>query len=225
MAIELVVFDMAGTTVYDGDAVGNCFRATLAAVGLELDLAAVKKVMGLPKPEAIRLLVEASPASAALRERVTAIHDDFVRRMRNYYADDPTIHEVPGASATFAALRRAGIKTALNTGFSRAIASVLIDRLRWNDRIDASVTSDEVPCGRPHPDMIEHLRRQLGIAEAARVAKVGDTPADLEEGTNAGCGLVIGVTQGSHTREQLARCPHTHLINSVADVPELLGLT
>ena len=122
-------------------------------------------------------------------------------------------------------LRRAGIKIALNTGFSRAIASVLIDRLRWNDRIDASVTSDEVPCGRPYPDMIEHLRKQLGIAAAARVAKVGDTPADLEEGTNAGCGLVIGVTQGSHTREQLARCPHTHLIDSVADVPDLLGLT
>ena len=32
--IELVVFDMAGTTVYDGDAVNASFRATLAGAGL-----------------------------------------------------------------------------------------------------------------------------------------------------------------------------------------------
>jgi phosphonatase-like hydrolase len=224
MRIELVVFDIAGTTVYDGNAVGNCFRATLAAAGLEVDPAAVKTVMGLPKPEAIRRLIEASPLSAALRERVSATHDDFVARMRHYYASDPTIQEVPGASATFAALRRAGIKCALDTGFSRAIASVLIDRLGWQDRIDASVTSDEVPRGRPYPDMIHYLMEQFGITNAMRVAKVGDTPVDLEEGTNAACGMVIGVTQGSHTREQLARFPHTHLIDSVADLPRLVRL-
>jgi phosphonatase-like hydrolase len=224
MPIELVVFDMAGTTVYDGNAVGNCFRATLAAAGLEVDPSVVKTVMGLPKPEALRRLIEASPSSAALRERVTPIHEDFVARMRHYYASDSTIHEVPGASATFAALRRAGIKCALNTGFSRAIASVLIDRLGWQDRIDASVTSDEAPRGRPYPDMIHHLMQKLGIKEVVRVAKVGDTPVDLEEGTNAGCGMVIGVTQGSHSREQLERWPHTHLIHSVAELPALLGL-
>ena len=73
--------------------------------------------------------------------------------------------------------------------------------------------------------MIHHLMKQCGVSDAARVAKVGDTPADLTQGHNAGCGLVVGVTRGTHTREELAHHPHTHLIEMVADLPALLGLS
>jgi phosphonatase-like hydrolase len=225
--IELVVFDLAGTTVYDGDAVNGSFRATLAAWGLKIDAAMVNTVMGLPKPEAIRILLEhvgrprgVTPSA----EQVNVIHDDFTSRMRSYYASDPAVREIPGAAAVFAALRRAGIKVALNTGFFRPITEVLLRRLGWHAPavIDADVTSDEVPRGRPHPDMIQHLMVRLGVRDPIQVAKVGDTRADLEEGTNAGCGLVIGVTTGSFSRDQLQACPHTHILESVMEVPALL---
>jgi phosphonatase-like hydrolase len=225
--IELVVFDLAGTTVHDGDAVNASFRATLAAWGIEADPAVVSSVMGLPKLEAIRLLLEhlgrprgVAPSAA----NIDALHEHFTSRMRDHYATDPGVREVPGAAAAFAALRRGGIKVALNTGFFRPIAEVLLARLGWRPPavIDADVTSDEVARGRPHPDMIEHLMKRLGIREAGRVAKVGDTKADLEEGTNAGCALVIGVTTGSFSREQLQACPHSHILGSVAEVPALL---
>jgi phosphonatase-like hydrolase len=221
--IELVVFDMAGTTVHDGDAVNSSFRAALAAVGVEADPAVVSSVMGLAKPEAIRILLACSGRSLAESE-VHAIHEDFVRRMCRYYQADPSVREVPGAAATFAALRRKGIKVALSTGFSRVVADVLLTRLGWRspEVIDADVASDEVPRGRPHPDMIQLLMMRLGIRDACRVAKVGDTKADLEEGANAGCGLVIGVTSGSFTLAQLQACPHSHILQSVAEVPELL---
>jgi phosphonatase-like hydrolase len=225
--IELVVFDMAGTTVYDGDAVNASFRATLAARGIEAGPAVVNAVMGLPKPEAIRILLEHAGRPRGLApspENVNALHEDFTSRMRNYYASDPAVREIPGATVAFAALRRAGIKVALNTGFFRPIADVLLARLGWRPPavIDADVTSDEVPRGRPHPDMIRHLMTRLGIRDARRVAKVGDTKADLEEGTNAGCALVIGVTTGSFSREQLQACPHSHILQSVAEIPALL---
>jgi phosphonatase-like hydrolase len=225
--IELVVFDMAGTTVYDGDAVNASLRATLAAWGIEADPAAVNAVMGLPKPEAIRLLLERfgrPRGGTPSADHLNAIHEDFTSRMRNYYATDPAVREIPGAAAAFAALRRAGIKVALNTGFFRPIAGVLLGRLGWASPvvIDADVTSEEVPRGRPHPDMIRHLMTRLGIPDARRVAKVGDTKADLEEGANAGCGLVIGVTTGSFSREQLQAYPHSYIVGSVAEVPALL---
>jgi phosphonatase-like hydrolase len=158
-------------------------------------------------------------------ENIDALHEEFTRRMRSCYADDPVIREIPGATATFVALRRAGIKVALNTGFFRPIAEVLLVRLGWRspDVIDADVTSDEVPRGRPHPDMIRHLMSRLGIRDARRVAKVGDTKVDLEEGANAGCGLVIGVTTGSYSREQLQAYPHSHILNSIVEVPALIG--
>jgi len=155
-----------------------------------------------------------------------AIHEDFTDRMIEFYRSDPSVGEKPGAGETFRRLRQAGVKVALNTGFSRDIAETLINRLGW-DRdglIDGSVTSDEVERGRPHPDMIRRLMMKLGVEDPRRVAKVGDTPADLLEGKNADCGLVVGVTRGSCPREQLEKFPHDYLISAVNELPELLGV-
>lgn len=223
--IELVVFDLAGTTVYDGDAVNTCFRAALSAAGLTLAPEAVNEVMGLPKREAVRLLVERA-GEEATPERVEAIHADFVARMIRHYRTDPSVSEIPGTSDVFRRLRDVGVRVAVNTGFGREITDVLLERMGWLTAglVDASAASDETPRGRPHPDMILHLMRKLGVGDARRVAKVGDTPADLLEGHRAGCGMVIGVTGGTHTREQLVGHPHTHLIGSVVELPALLGL-
>ena len=136
------------------------------------------------------------------------------------------MREVPGTEQTFRALKQAGIKVALNTGFDREVTQTILDRLGWSSSplIDATVSSDEVPRGRPHPDMIQELMRRFGIDDPAKVAKVGDTPADLQEGKNAGCGLIVGVTEGTHTRAQLEPHPHTLLIDSVRDLPVILHL-
>lgn len=221
--IKLVVFDLAGTTVHDGDAVASCFRAALASFGVEPERAAVNAVMGLPKPEAIRVLL-AGAGRVAVGDAITIIHADFVRRMCHYYATSPEVREIAGAGEAFATLRKAGVKVALNTGFSREVTKTLLDRLCWTAPavIDADVTSDEVERGRPHPDMIRLLMGRLGVTDAREVAKVGDTRADLQEGQSAGCGLVIGVTSGAFTREQLLACPHTHVVASVADVPAIV---
>jgi phosphonatase-like hydrolase len=222
MAITLVVFDLAGTTVEDNDAVNRCLREALGAWRLDVSPERINAVMGIPKPVAIRQLAEGTP----LADQIDAIHADFVARMNRYYAEDPSVTEVSGAAETFASLRRAGIKVALNTGFSRDITRTLLARLGWERAglIDAAVCSDEVPRGRPFPDMIQRLMELVGVPDPRSVAKVGDTPADLEEGTNAGCGRVIGVTRGTHTRERLEQFPHTDLIETVADLPALLGL-
>lgn len=223
--IELVVFDLAGTTVCDDDAVSQAFGAALAEHNIAPEAARVSAVMGLPKPEAIARLIGEAGGTAA-PDFVEAIHHDFVRRMCHYYATDPAVAEIPGSSAVFATLRRAGIKVALNTGFSRTIVDVLLHRLGWETpaTVDATITSDEVQRGRPFPDMVFALMHRLGVTETQRVAKVGDTWADLEEGANAGCGMIVGVATGSYSHEMLAQRPHTHLIASVAELPALLGV-
>jgi phosphonatase-like hydrolase len=226
MHIELVVLDMAGTTVSEGGAVYRALRETLAANGLQITEEAIHQVKGTDKREALRTLIEQSPLRDELLPGLDAIHQDFVERMIAFYRTDPAVSEMPGASATFRQLKEHGIKVALDTGFSRDIAQTLIDRLGWerDGLIDASVTSDEVERGRPHPLMIRRLMQQCGVRESRQVAKIGDAPADLLEGTNADCGLVIGVTNGSSTRAQLAELPHDYLISSVAELPALLGL-
>ena len=219
MMVRLAVFDIAGTTVEDPDGVGGCLKAALAAAGIDRETEAVNAVMGIPKPLAIAKLI-GEDADAA---RVVAIHTDFRARMMEYYRTNPSVRPVQGAEAVFHELRGRGLKVALDTGFDRPIVDVLLSRLAWGaELIDATATSDEVANGRPHADLINRLMALTGVDDPAAVAKIGDTPSDLLEGTAANCGLVIGVTSGTHRREQLEPFPHTHLVDSVRDVPACL---
>jgi phosphoglycolate phosphatase-like HAD superfamily hydrolase len=72
--------------------------------------------------------------------------------------------------------------------------------------------------------MIFRAMAATGVKAVDRVAKVGDTSYDLQEGSSAGCGLVIGITSGAFTREQLLAEPHTHLIDSIPEILAILGL-
>jgi phosphoglycolate phosphatase-like HAD superfamily hydrolase len=63
-----------------------------------------------------------------------------------------------------------------------------------------------------------------GIYDPARVVKIGDTVADLNEGNAAGCGLVVGVTSGAGSRDVLQREEHTHLIDNIPELLNVLGL-
>jgi phosphonatase-like hydrolase len=180
--------------------------------------------MGIPKPTAIHMLLEQRQGAPPGAQVVEALHADFLKRMIAFYRTDPAVAPTEGALETLGQLRRAGVKVALDSGFSRDIVDTVLRRLDWRPGkvIDFSVASDEVPRGRPHPDLVQAAMRLAGVSDPARVAKVGDTPADLQEGQAAGCSLNIGVTNGTHTREQLAACPHTHLIDSLNALPRLV---
>jgi phosphonatase-like hydrolase len=226
MPIRLVVFDMAGTTVRDNDAVNHCLRYALAEDWVEVTREAVNQVMGLPKPTAIRILLDKhqSGKPAATTSEVDSIHDRFLKRMIQYYQTHPDVREIPGAKEVFQQLKAANIKTALDTGFSRPILDAILKRLDWDDPelLDATVASDEVAHGRPAPDLIFEAMKRAGVSDPALVAKVGDTPSDLLEGQAAGCRCVIGVTYGSHLRTELMGLPHTHLIDSLGEVVRIV---
>ncbi len=225
---ELCVFDMAGTTVHDGDAVHLYLTEALKSAGLSVTRDEVNAVMGIPKPEAIRIVLQSHRAEGepVAAEEIDQIHERFLEAMIGYYRTSPDVREVDGATKIFHLLRNAGIKIALDTGFSRPIAETVLARLGWreDELIDAVVTSDDVAQGRPWPDMIYQAMALTDCQDAQRVAKIGDTPSDLQEGTSAGCGWVIGVTGGSHTADELRVYPHTHLIGSVADLPTVFEL-
>jgi phosphonatase-like hydrolase len=222
--IQLVILDMAGTTVQDEDVVNRIFQEALAGAGLMASRDQINAVMGYPKPVATHLLMTAQQGSAS-DEAIARVQADFLVRMNHYYATDPTVREVAGASTLFRQLRAAGLRVALDTGFARATVDVILHRLGWMDGLlDATAASDEVERGRPHPDLVYVLMEKTGVTDPARVAKVGDTPSDLQEGTAAGCGLVVGITSGTHTADELRPYPHTHLIARLDELPALLGL-
>jgi len=224
MGIKLVVFDIAGTTLHDESNVALVLQQAIKTAGVTVSIDEVNEVMGYAKPFAIRYLLE-QKQDQRFKDPVfiDQLHGQFVQEMKNHYTHSPAVREKAGTTAVLKALKEKGMKVALDTGFDRGITNVILERVGWlnNGIIDAVVTSDEVPKGRPYPYMIYRIMEQLGIPSITDVAKVGDTISDLEEGTNAGCRYVIGVTTGAYTRSQLEVGPHTHL---VATLDELLTI-
>jgi phosphonatase-like hydrolase len=191
--------------------------------GVDITIEDANQVMGIPKPDAISQLLKEKNHPNITTELIDAIHVTFVDRMITFYKSDPTVAEKPGVSETFRKLKSKGIKVAIDTGFDRVITNAVLDRMGWVEEglIDVSVTSDEVERGRPFPDLIYKIMALTGVTDAKTIAKVGDTASDLHEGTSAGCGLVVGITSGAFTRQQLNPEPHTHLIDNI---PEILDL-
>ena len=217
--IELVCFDVAGTVILDsGNIVAQFLQQSLKDYGFYFDIPAINTVMGLSKPEAIKKLINLDDTI------VNRIHDKFVGKMCHFYQTDPSVGEIPGASKVFEELRRAGIKVALDTGFSKPIMNSILKRLNWEVgiTIDAVMTSDLVERGRPYPDMIKELMKMLNISDPSKVAKVGDSKVDLLEGFNSGCKLNIGVLSGTGTREELETCPHTNIVKDITEIPNLI---
>jgi phosphonatase-like hydrolase len=220
-AIKLVVCDMAGTTVKDSGEVARAFTAALAEHGVEASAAQISAVRGASKREAIAMLT--APKYGNDSARVEAVYSGFKQHLQRVFTRDA--EPVAGAVETFAWLRERGIQLALNTGFDRDITTLLIDALGWQKMADAVISGDDVPNGkgRPAPYMIFRAMEATGTVNMRHVLNVGDTVSDLQAAHNAGVGLSVGVLSGAHTREQLVREPHTHLIASVAALPALWG--
>lgn len=222
MSLRLIVFDVAGTTVCDDDnAVAGRLCDALQAAGTAVMPADVDPVMGMPKPLAVRMLLEQARGQAPTDDEVARVHADFQARIVAHYREADTVKPAPGAVELFAALRERRILIALDTGFDRRTLDTIVARLGWESLIDDSVTSDEVEHGRPHPDMIEAAMAQAGVADPARVGKVGDSASDIEQGINAGCGLVAAV-MNERTRAVIDRYPTVHRITQLNELLPLV---
>ncbi|WP_231642032.1 phosphonatase-like hydrolase [Nocardia sp. NRRL S-836] len=210
--VDLVVLDVAGTTVQEHGLVYRALAETVEAAGGSA--ADVGRWMGADKYEAIAAMLG--------RSVVDDEFADFHARLGKLYAQTPPT-PLPGVPEALARLRSAGVRVALTTGFDRPIVDGLLDVLGWGEGVlDAVVCVDDVPAGRPAPYMIFRAMELCGARDVRRVLTAGDTVRDLEAGTNAGAGFVVGVLSGSQTATELGAVRHTHLLPGVAALPALL---
>ncbi|MFQ6098617.1 MAG: phosphonatase-like hydrolase [Armatimonadota bacterium] len=220
-SVQLVVSDMAGTTVRDDGQVLSAFLTALRSHGVFATPAQVEAHRGAAKRRALAALLRAHRPDADDR-LVDEAYRTFRKALEDNYRNN--VAPVRGAEDTFSYLRDRGIKVALNTGFYARVRDAILAALRWDSSvIDAVVCADDVPEGRPAPYMIFEAMMRCNVTSPAAVIAVGDTPLDLIAGTAAGCGGVVGVLTGSHDALSLGRVRHTHLIPSVADLPDLIA--
>ncbi|TDN40573.1 HAD family hydrolase [Hymenobacter sp. UV11] len=234
---QLIVFDMAGTTVRDQHEVEACFAQAAAATGLHASAARILAVQGQAKRFVFELLwreqLGADAPAAELTARVDHSYQVFRQVLEAHYRTAEVQH-TEGCLELFAFLKSKGIRIALTTGFYREVTNLILRRLGWHAGLDAqhrgstdsvidlSIASDEVAEGRPAPFMIQRAMHTFGITDPRRVWNVGDTPSDLESGRRAGCARSLGLTNGTHSAQQLAAYPHDGLLASLTELQQQL---
>lgn len=222
--IKAVVFDMAGTTIDEGKTVYRCVREAVESFGYEYSLEEVIGLIGgMNKKEGIRLLMEAKAVEVAEVD-VTTAFELFLAKVEEVYRTDDSVIEKTGATGLFKFLKAHDIKVVLDTGYYRSTADILISKMAWQDEnlIDFSVTSDEVEKGRPEPQMIQKMVDHFNLGDAGQVIKVGDTRSDIEEGHNAGCLAVVGISSDQYTKQDLLDMSATHAIDELDELKAII---
>ncbi|MFD2936652.1 HAD family hydrolase [Spirosoma flavum] len=233
--IELVVFDMAGTTVTDHHEVERCFAEAAAETGLFVTSERILAMQGLAKRYVFETLwkEQLGEHNPDIQPLVDVSYATFRRILENHYLTQGAT-PTEGCLDTFAYLHERGIAIALTTGFYRVVTDIILEKLGWLSGLDGrrvgmsdsllqvSIASDEVERGRPYPQMIERAMNLLGVTNPKAVINIGDTPSDLLSGRAAGVALNLGLTNGTHSREQLESSPHDLLLDSLQELPALL---
>jgi phosphonatase-like hydrolase len=221
MPITVACLDMAGTTVADDGSVIAAFSAAVEQFGLpegtqgyDDALAYVRQTMGQSKIEVFRHILGAEDAA---QQANAAFEEHYARSVRG-----GDVEPLPGATETFAALRAAGIKVCLATGFSPTTRDALLDALGWRPLVDLVLSPADAGRGRPWPDLPLTALLRLGGGAVGELAVAGDTPSDVESGLRAGAGLVAGVLTGSSTREELEQAKAPVILDTIADLIPLV---
>ena len=234
--IKMAMFDLSGTTVHDDTGVRDCLFKAAQEYKLNTTPEEILQHMGTNKIHLYQYLIAKSKGQTIDFRDFEKIQDpstlDFAQQVFHRYEEIMITHyrtevkEVPGAADTFRWCHAHGIKVATDTGFHKAITMAVMDGLGWlrDGLVDISVDVEDVVGGRgrPAPFMIFHAMAQLDIQGVGEVLKIGDTPADMLEGTNAGCRGVVGVLSGPRPVTAWGCYRHTHVIPSVKELPQLI---
>lgn len=198
-----VLFDMDGTLV-DSERLWDLALVELADhYGAALSTAARHEIIGTSMATAMRLL-----------------HDDIGQPWRDPVRSaawiDRRILELfraglewrPGAMELLAAVRGAGVPTALVTSSSRQLVEVALETL-GRENFDVVVCGDEVGAAKPHPEPYLTAARLLGVP-IGRCVAIEDSPSGVRSALAAGATVLhvpasalVETVDGAHQRGTL----------------------
>jgi phosphonatase-like hydrolase len=223
--IELVVFDLAGTTVDDTidglPLITVAMKETFASRGIEISPEQVNRYRGMDKKLAVASLLRESQEiqSNNYGTLLDDMFSDFKIALNSHLIN--INKEIPGTTETFHWLKSRGIKISVGSGFPHDVVLALVEKLGWRNLVQYVSSAEQEGHSRPHPSLIHSAMEHCSVTDNRNVWKVGDTVMDIEEARNAGCWSVAVLT-GTQTEATLNQSNPDHIIDSVADLPKLL---
>ncbi|MEU7023490.1 phosphonatase-like hydrolase [Streptomyces sp. NPDC046203] len=217
---DLVVLDMAGTTVADGGLVEQAFATAAERLGEDPStmIDYVRATMGESKISVFRHLFGGDENRAQqANQAFESAYGELVSAGR--------IAALPGAAEAIGTLTGQGRTVVLTTGFARVTQDAILDALGWRDLVALTLCpGDAGGRGRPYPDMVLAAFLHTGaVDDVRRIVVAGDTSYDMLSGVRAGAGIVAGVLTGAHGEDALTDHGATRVLPSVAELPALLA--
>ncbi len=180
--IAAVVFDLDGVLV-DTETVWDDVREALVRErGGRWHERAQADMMGMSSPEWSRYMHD----ELALAESPEEINDEVVRRMLVRYRNDLPL--IDGAVAAVERLA-AAFTLALASSSNRPLIDTVLETADLARYFAATVSSEEVPRGKPAPDVFLEAARRLGVAPRL-CAAVEDSSNGLRAAHAAGLRVI-----------------------------------
>ena len=182
MSVEAVVFDLDGVIVDSEQVWDEVREAYVHEAGGTYSADSARDMMGMSSPEWSRYMADALHVPGTPEEINAAI----VERMLARYGEAPPL--LPGAVE---AVRRIGawVPIAIASSSNRELIEVVLHVSGLEGDFAATVSSEEVPRGKPSPDVYVEAARRLG-ADAARCGAVEDSHNGIRSAKAAGMRVV-----------------------------------
>lgn len=142
--------------------------------------------------------------------------DDLANRKEVYFRDilrEEGLKALPGALELMREAKAAGLKQSLASSTPVENITVVSELLGLNRWLDAFVSGDRLPRGKPAPDVFLLAAKTLGV-EPARAVVIEDAPAGVAAAKAAGMGCLAVTT--SHPAGALAAADR--IVDSLAHV-------
>jgi HAD superfamily hydrolase (TIGR01509 family) len=187
--IEAVVFDLDGVLLASEEVWDSVRERYVLERGGRYDEEVQRAMMGMSAPEWSRYLHD----EAGVPDEPAAINRDVVELMLEAYR-----HHLPLLPGAQAAVRRtaAAYPLALASSSNREVFEEVLDLAGLTESFSATVSSEEVPRGKPAPDVYLEAARRLGVAPE-RCAAVEDSHAGIRSAKSAGM-RVIAIPNASY---------------------------
>jgi phosphonoacetaldehyde hydrolase len=251
--LKALVLDWAGTTVDFGSlAPARTIHRVFEGAGVSLSEDEVRRDMGLAKKEHITHILAMPRVREAWRtvrgslptpDETDVLYEMFVPLQLSCLAEYSTL--IPGVVESVQRFRERGLKIGSTTGYTREMLDLLVETsAKAGYKPDCSISPEDVCSARPGPFMLYENAVRLQVYPMASIAKVGDTPADIYEGLNAGAwsigvaatGNAVGLSYAefqalpaeerdlrvAHARAELQRAGAHYVVDTLADLDAVL---
>jgi pseudouridine 5'-phosphatase len=191
-ALRAVVFDLDGVLANTEDLYEQACETVLGRRGKTYDPPLREQMMGRPVADAIQIMLDAHSLPDPLESMMTECWETLRVLL------ETSLAPMPGVAPLLDTLQAANLPAAVATSALRDYADLVLTRLNFKQRFRFILTSEDVRCGKPDPEIY--------VLAAARLQVEPSQMMVLEDSAN---GCRAAVAAGAFT----VAVPNRHTLN------------